>query len=150
MVDHNEHLIRLSEKLCPLLWQAPLTTLSPAEQVFVCVYELEREVNNGGFDKFLRNSPGRYATETIQALIAIGATAMAAIARDAVSLAFPDGHVPSDQEERAAVLDAAADTLNDELEALDERFYKYPDNLTELLFGYVLENKESIRRVEPA
>ena len=124
--------------------------MDAAEQVFVCVYELEREVNNGGFDQFFRNLAGQYAGETAQALTAIGATSIAAIAREAVSLAFPDGRVPSDQDERADVLDAAGDSLGTRLGELDGRFCEYPDDLTDLLFGYVQENRKSIRGAESA
>jgi hypothetical protein len=58
MVGQNQYLINLSETLCPLVSDANLTALSEAEQVFLCVYELESEVNNGGFDLFFRNLPG--------------------------------------------------------------------------------------------
>ena len=115
----------------------------------MCVYELEREVNNGGLHQFFTNSPGQYARETIQALTAIGATSMASITREAVGLAFGDIPVPSDQDERAAVLDAGGEAMYEKLQELDGRFYEYPDNLTELLFAYVQENRESIRGAEP-
>jgi hypothetical protein len=123
--------------------------LSPAEQAFVCVYELEAEVNNGGFDQFLRNSPGQHALETVAALEAIGASSMAEITRQAVALIFPDGTVPRDQADRISRLDADEGTL-DELQSLDRRFYEYPDDLTELLFRYVQRHRESIRGAKPA
>jgi len=150
MVDKNQYLISLSETLCPLVWDAPLKELSAPEQVIVCVYELEREVNNGGFDQFFRNSPGQYVLETVQALEAIGAPSMAEITRNAVALAFPDGNIPADQDERSDILDAAGETLGEQLSKLDDRFYEYPDDLTELLFSYVQVNRDSIRGAEPA
>jgi len=150
MVDPNEYLIELSEKLCPLVWEAPLGDLSKEEQVFVCVYELEREVNNGGFDQFFRNSFGQYARETVGALETIGAASMAELARTAVAEAFPPGVVPSDEDERFDALDSAGDDLVDKLNSLDQRFCEYPDDLTALLFAYVQANHESIRGATPA
>lgn len=150
MVDQNEFLIQLSEALSPLVWDAPLATLTPAEQVFVCVYEIEREVNNGGFDQFFRNSAGQYAAKSPQALEAIGATSMATIARQAVTTAFPDGEVPADRDEREDHLDAAGSDVESRLQELDEQFCRYPDDLTILLFQYVQKHHDSVRGARPA
>src|SRR6185295_11604327 len=51
--------------------------LSNPERVFLCVWNLEAEVNNGGFSQFFDNSAGDYAAETPGALRTIGAAAMA-------------------------------------------------------------------------
>ena len=150
MVDHNKYLIQLSEVLCPLVWDAPLAVLSPAEQVFVCVYDLESEVNNGGFDQFFRNSPGRYGRQAVDALDVIGATHMAEITRRATTLAFSGGNIPEDQDARGDALDAAGTPLEDALSECDNDFYRYPDDLTELLFRYVQDHKNTIRGVAPA
>lgn len=150
MVDQNQYLIDLSEVLCPLVWDSPLGALSSAEQVVVCVYELEREVNNGGLDQFFRNSSGQYAVETLKALETIGAMSMAEIARTATDLVFPDGNVPADQEARDKLLDAGGDSLQGSLGELDSRFCEYPDDLTALLFSYVQTHIDSIRGAEPA
>ncbi len=149
MVDKNQYLIGLSETLCPLVWDAPLAALSSEEQAFVCVYELEREVNNGGFEQFFRNSPGQYALETVDALLTIGAARMAEITRHAITAAFPDGAVPEDQDDRSDLIDAAGDTLGERLVGLDEKFYEYPDDLTGMLFEYVQANKKAIRGAGP-
>src|SRR5262245_33332340 len=133
MVDPNKYLIDLSEKLCPLVWDAPLSELSKPEQVFVCVYEVERELNNGGFDQFFRNSPGQYAAETVLALDEIGATLMAATVRAATELVFTQGEVPADQDERNDLLDDVEGPLEEKLAELDARFLEYPENLTRLL-----------------
>ena len=44
-----------------------------AERVFVLVENVEREVNNGGFDQFFDNSSGDNAHESHQALLTMGA-----------------------------------------------------------------------------
>ena len=42
--------------------------LSPGERVFLYVWNLEAEVNNGGFEQFYLNSAGDNAIETPVAL----------------------------------------------------------------------------------
>lgn len=150
MVDKNHYLIALSETLCPLVWEEPLTDLSIEEQVFVCVFEVEREVNNGGFDQFFRNSFGRYGRESVNALETIGAPKMAKLARKALAAAFPSGEVPWDRERREDALERAGEALDATLNELDAEFYKYPEDLTELLFDYVQSNLPTIRGAVPA
>jgi hypothetical protein len=145
VIDQNKYLIRLSETLCPLVWDGPLSALSPAEQVFVCVYDMEREVNNGGFAQFFTNAPGQYTTETVQALETIGARSMADIVRTAAAILFPDGKVPVDQDERLAILEAAGERVGKDLLELDDRFCQYPDDLAALLFGYIQCHRSSVR-----
>ena len=51
---------------------AGFDSLCPAEQVFICIDQLEREVNNGGFHQFFWNSAGDNTPETLAALEQIG------------------------------------------------------------------------------
>ena len=56
--------------------------LSRPEKVFVCVWGLEGEVNNGGFDQYYFNSSGDHALDTIESLEAIDAKHTANLVRD--------------------------------------------------------------------
>lgn len=145
MVNENHYLVDLSEVLCPLIHDAPLSSLTEPEQVFVCVYDLERDVNNGGFEQYFFNSAGGYANDAIRALERIGASSAARITREAVAVAFPSGVVPSDQDARWEALDDDDESTEEALSALDHEFYDYPDDLTHLLFLYVQDNLGSIR-----
>ncbi len=92
---------------------------------------LEGEVNNGGFHQFFYNSAGDNTVETIRALETIGAASMADIVKRAAAM-FPGKMPPKDRFVRQDVLlenypDSAV------FRKLDEEFYEYPDNLSELL-----------------
>jgi len=140
MPDRESYLIELSERVVPLIWQDPPVQLTEAEQVFVCVWQLEAEVNNGGFSQYYSNSSGDLAIDTPQALEAIGAAQAAGIVQDANGL-FPEGP-PRDRDTREDFLEELSD---DALEELDDRFLAYPDDLSLLLYEYVQTHKQDIR-----
>lgn len=80
--------------------QRPWTQLSKQERVILAVWQLEAEVNNGGFDQYFRNSAGEHAPCAIEALEEIGAPNCAAIVRRAVRLVL--GEVGDWQKARGA------------------------------------------------
>lgn len=141
VTESGSFLISLSERLWPIA-NAGFSALSPCEQVFILVWELEAEVNNGGFNQFFFNSAGDRASGTSAALRTIGAERAASIVDRATSL-FPDGP-PADRCVRQDILDAI-DPDVELFEELDLEFYKYPDNLSELLYKYVAEHRSDIR-----
>ncbi|WP_444946908.1 DUF4375 domain-containing protein [Microbulbifer sp. VTAC004] len=54
-------------------------SLNEHELVMVCVWMLEAEVNNGGFNQFFWNSAGDISIETVASLHKIGASKTASI-----------------------------------------------------------------------
>ena len=117
---------------------------SNAEKTIYIVYQLEAEVNNGGFDQFLFNSSGDFANETAAALRSIGAEQAAAIC-DRAFLAF--GHpIPEDRTEREAFLDDAPDEIDDILSQCDSDFYAYPDNLLNLCYDFIMAHRDEFTR----
>ena len=64
--------------------------MSEPERVFVAVWTLEADVNNGGFDQYYVNSSGDYAWFAPQALRAVGAEKTAEIVEQA-NTAFGPG-----------------------------------------------------------
>lgn len=134
-------LIALSERLWPIANER-FSALSASEQVFMLVWELEAEVNGGGFNQFFSNSAGDRAGAAAAALRAIGADRTAAIVDEATSM-FPDGP-PADRSAREEVL-AELDPDVDLFESLDEAFSAYPDDLSGLLHSFVLANRSDIR-----
>jgi YD repeat-containing protein len=95
---------------------------------------LEGEVNNGGFHQYFYNSAGDRTAETIQALEIVGAFAMADIVNRAAQR-FPHGMPPKNRFERQDVLLEAYPNAG-AFQALDDEFYKYPDNLAALVTKY--------------
>jgi hypothetical protein len=134
-------LIRISEAVWAREAALGIDALSPAERVFLFVWNLEAEVNNGGFEQFFISSAGDNAAETPVALRAIGALQAAAVAEEANRVFLPTG--PSaDRDARTAALERLGKSATTALEALDAKFYKYPDNLEELLRRFVDTNRD--------
>ena len=144
-MDKNTTLIALHESRDSAFGKLPYPELSPEERVFLHVWELEAEVNNGGFDQYFINSSGDHAAEVVGSLEAIGAVQAAAIAKKAISVAFGNSPPPEDEEARDSAMRALPEEKLEQLSACDNEFYLYPDNLTELLFSYVVANKGAIR-----
>jgi hypothetical protein len=88
-IDRNEmnfRLVKLSESPNIRFWRADYDQLSFAERVFGLIWELESEVNNGGFYQYFWNRTGALAPYVVDALKAIGAVATAGIAQQALAL----------------------------------------------------------------
>ena len=145
-MDENAWLIDLSDRVVPRSWEEPFAELSEPERVFVAIWTLEADVNNGGFDQYYVNSRGDHGWFAPAALRAIGAETMAGIVERANAPFGPEGP-PASREERHARLDAIEEEAADEWSRLDEAFYDYPDDLTGLLYEYVQAHKDEIRDV---
>lgn len=143
--NKNTWLIRLSE--VGRFWQIDFEQLTRPEQVFYCVWELEAEVNNGGFEQYFSNSSGDYSLAIVDALQEIGAHQAATIVGRAINLL--EGGVPlPDETARHARLEGLTASAREELARLDQEFYLYPDNLTNLLYAYVRQHQSEIAGVE--
>ena len=140
MAGREAFLLELSERVVPLVWEVPWSEISSAERIFISVWQLEAEVNNGGFHQFFWNSAGNLAADTPAALEAIGALRAADIVKRANEL-FPGGP-PADETLRLAALQSIDESA---FESLDEEFLAYPDDLSTLLYDFVVENEGAFR-----
>lgn len=140
MQERESYLIQLSDEVVPLIWRTPPVQLTEPEKVFICIWQLESEVNNGGFSQYYSNSAGNLAMDTPTSLEAIGAVRTAAIVHAANQL-FPNGP-PRDQDAREDLVDGLSDEA---FERLDEQFLAYEDDLSTLLYEYVQLHKAQIR-----
>lgn len=143
MVDENRWLIQLAESDKARFFKVAFEELSQPERVFLCVWELEAEVNNGGFDQYFSNSSGDYARHVEEALVAIGAKRMQKIVRQAIETVGEEV-LAEDQEQRQERLLALDEDKLDRLEKIDQLYFAYPENVTKLLFAYVQKNKAQI------
>jgi hypothetical protein len=144
MQDKNKQLCALSENPAAQFWKVSYQELTAAEKVFVSIWELEAEVNNGGFDQYFLNSSGDNAGHCVSALEKIGAFNFAALVKQAVSV-FENSTPPDDPEIRQPLVVNFSDEQKKFLNELDQKFFKYPDNLTDLLFDFVTKNRAEIR-----
>jgi len=144
MADKNKELIALSENPATRFWKVDFSELTEAEQIFVCIWELEAEVNNGGFEQYFHNSSGDNAQKIVAALRSIGANLTAQILQQAIDVFGPSG--PSaDQTKRQEEIEGLSEEQKDLWNKLDTDFIGYPNNLTELLHDFVMKNRSQIQ-----
>jgi Domain of unknown function (DUF4375) len=141
--EMNRRLIALAESPTNRFWRVDYEALSRPERVFRAIWELEAQVNNGGFHQFFYNTSGEIAPFVVDALRSIGASAMAEIVERALQLVSPD--IPwRDYEARRARVMALGPEIEEQLDSIDQDFFKYPDNLTALLHRYVSQHRDDI------
>jgi len=117
--------------------------------VFSSIWALESEVNNGGFSQYFFNDSRETASFVSEALQTIGAPKTADICRRAIAAAFPNG-LPENPEDISLAASDFPDEVREALEPLDNEFFGYPHNLTELLFAYVLKHPEEFGELPSA
>jgi hypothetical protein len=140
--DSNKSIIELDNfigKLCD--YGDDYSKLTDQQKLFYLNQNLEREINNGGFNQYFCNSSGDNAHETILSLKAIGADKTADILQKAIDQ-FPNKSVPKDRDERTELVEQIEDTANEVWEELDEMFFEYEDDLNTLNIEYVKKNKD--------
>jgi hypothetical protein len=141
--EMSRRLIRLSEDPEVGLWAVDYEALPEPKQVFRAIWELEAQVNNGGFTQYFWNTSAWTVPGILDALEAIGARATAAVVNDAI--AAVGRNLPwRDDEARRAKLSALPLAVRQELESLDQAFLRYPNDLTTLLYRYVSKHRDQI------
>jgi len=137
-MDKNRYLIQLSESEQSEFGRVDFAEQSEAQKIFSAVWELESQVNDGGFDQLFRYGDIDAIAHAALALRTIGASACARIVERAIEVIAPLGAM---SEARSPTLEA--------LNTLDSEFFAYPDNLTELLFEYVSRHPQAFGPVPP-
>jgi Domain of unknown function (DUF4375) len=117
-----------------------MSQLTEPQKLFYLNQNLEREVNNGGFNQYFLNSSGDFAHETVLSLKTIGADITAQILQTAIDQ-FPEKYVPKNKDEREILLEKIEGLANKVWEELDQQFFEYKDNLNSLNIEYVRINK---------
>ena len=140
--DSNGSIIELDNfigELCDYGYD--LSKLTDQQKLFYLNQNLEREINNGGFNQYFCNSSGNNAHETVQSLKAIGADKTADILQKAIDQ-FPDKKVPKDRDERTKIVEEIEETADEVWSDLDQKFYKYEDDLNTLNIDYIKKHKD--------
>jgi hypothetical protein len=115
--------------------------LNDEERLVLSVLALDREVNNGGFDQFFRNSSYRFTPRILSDLRRIGADKRAAITGRAIDALQLDQLKPSAIEAVVAIEDPARDEA---LSGCDDDFYALADD-AENLFAFIVTNRQQIQ-----
>jgi Domain of unknown function (DUF4375) len=135
-MDKNGILISLSMSDKASFGKEEFALQSLPQKVFSAIWGVESEVNNGGFSQFFLNSSAETAPFLVEALETIGAPKTADICKRAIAVAFPSGLPKNPETMQSIAADFSEDVL-EKLESLDQEFFAYPHNLTDLLFAYV-------------
>lgn len=137
-------LFRAWDRVCAREQKLGFGNLRRAEQVFVSIWMLEAEVNNGGFSQYMFNSAGDQGEFVLEALREVGAGPVAETCEQFYVM-LPGGRPARTQDERQAQLDSAADIIGEvEFEercgVLEQRFYALEEDLRSLVVAYVRAN----------
>jgi len=132
----NEILIDLSESEMANVGKVDFAKQSTPQKVFSAIWEIESEVNNGGFAQYFANGSAESAYFVVQALQTIGAPKTANICARAIATALPGGLPETDDALQSAAANFSSETA-EALNSLDQEFFSYPHNLTDLLFSFV-------------
>ena len=138
-MDKNAFLIDLAEGERTDFGRIAFDEQPEAQKVFSAIWELEGQVNNGGFDQYFRFSESAMIAFAPVALRTIGACSCGAIVERAIGSIAP---LPPTQEGRYAALDASGEVGQGRLSSLDDEFFAYPDDLAGLLFNYVSKHPD--------
>jgi hypothetical protein len=140
--EMTDRLLDFAEAPQTRLWRVAYESLSRPEQVFRLVWDLDGEVNNGGFHQYFHNSSGALAPLVSQALRQIGGAVAATIVDRALASV---GAMPwLDEKVRRERMTSTAQPIRDALDRLDEEFYRCPDNLTELLYAFAAAHRDQL------
>lgn len=113
--------------------------LRPAERTLLLVWELEVEVNNGGFIQYFDNPSGEHTQLLVEGLVAIGAGQAALLAEAAIAR-MPGGLDWSDWNQRCDAIDLLSEEAVAALADLDRRYATISDDVVALLLRHVERN----------
>lgn len=113
-----------------------LVTLNDEENLIYSIAIFELEMNKGGFDQYFFNTSGSLDFLTLESLEKVGATKTKSLLEQAIQIAY-DGDIPSDWDERQEKLLNLDKKAKEKLNELDEAFYKYEENIEELVNAYL-------------
>jgi len=119
-----------------------LERLGPEARLVYLLWCFDGEVHNGGFDQLFFNSLGDHCFEILEGLQKLKATNSSALLKKAMRW-FPGSQPSIDRKVRWKQLEPyeGDEKYEASLNELDTEFYKYEDNLAELLHNYVRANK---------
>jgi hypothetical protein len=118
--------------------------LKASESAVLHLFDLDAEINNGGFHQYFFNSAGDDSKAALDALNLVGAQRIASILEMAVSLFGLDGP-SSDQVSRQNQLDQFSEEQLLSLESLDMAYYNSTEDLMKLIADHCRRNHEKFR-----
>lgn len=121
-----------------------LERISPEARLVYLLWCFDGEVHNGGFDQLFYHSLGDHCLEILAGLKDVYAKKSCELLEKALRW-FPESKPSKDREKRWLQLEPFEDDekYESDLNSLDGEFYKYEDNLADLLHDFVRKNPEA-------
>ena len=135
-MNKDHYLIDLSESERTDFGRVDFADQSEEQKIFSAIWALESQINNGGFEQYFASWDGDTATFAPAALRRIGAHRCAGIVETALEVVSQQA-LPVDQTAHQMLIDSLSDDDREKLRALNDEFFAYPDNLSDLLFDFV-------------
>jgi len=110
--------------------------LSDDEKLYYALTLFQNEVNNGGFQQVFFNSSGSYYDLIENGLVRFNEPRTLELLHQAKHIVFPEIAVPVDTRTRRDLMPAPAADLMNQLNELDQRFYRCPDSLSAKLKAF--------------
>jgi len=108
--------------------------LTDEERVVLAVRSLQREVTNGGYDQFFRNSSRKFTPIVVQSLARIGCKQAAKITQMAVdALRLSSLNVKTIE----AAMQREREERDRQLDRCDELFYRNPQDIARRLYTFI-------------
>jgi Domain of unknown function (DUF4375) len=139
MSDSERYLFSIVDEIQTKEGQHGFDGLDQKEQVFIAVWSLEAEVNNGGFHQYFDNTAGDTWQAAVIALQKIGATHTAGLLQSAAEVFGPRGP-NSERGVRQREVEALSKPSRERLDAFDRRFFEYKESLSELLTTFMKQS----------
>ncbi len=119
-----------------------LERIGPEARLVYLLWSFDGEVHNGGFDQLFFNSLGDHCLEILNGLKKVNASKSAKLLEKSLRW-FPDSSPSTNRKNRWEQLEPYEDDeeYESDLDELNTEYYKYEDNLAELLHCYVRANK---------
>lgn len=137
--DETDSFLQITDVVYDKESEVGYTDLKPLEKTIYCIDSLLREMENGGFVQFFRQESAALTEDTLLALEQIKAKNSFDLLSRVVGF-FPNGQVPTDEDERDTQFEQVETDYGDEISELDDRFYDSGENLVGLTLSYVQRN----------
>ncbi len=122
--------------------QAVLKWTKPQQAIFI-IWQLEAEVNNGGFNQFYYNSTGQYADLVPDALKLVGANKFAFLATEANKI-YHENYAKITKHQDGSAKGFSKSYEDNPLDKFDDKFYALykEEDLQQLQVDFIRKNKQ--------
>jgi len=117
-----------------------LASFTRGERFVYAIEGMVREVNNGGWNQFFRNSSGALAFDLAPALEAVGSRKNLSIAQRALNI-FGKPASLSEDDRGKQVDKVTKDGENNPWDALEGEFYQNPEDLEAMIVGFIARHQ---------